>query len=64
MQKAFKMKTDYWDIKITSADANRIEISITFLEKVIPENELQNLFNFFALLLESLGRKNKNPSRS
>ena len=59
----FKMKSDFFEVIIKSANANRVELEISFGEAEIPEQELRNLELSLRLLLEACGRFTQNPSR-
>jgi hypothetical protein len=59
----FKMKNDFYEVTIKSANVNKIEIEIVFSEKEIPEQEIRNLEQSLRLILEACGRFTPNPSK-
>jgi len=59
----FKMDCEYWTVKITSGDADKVVVDITFKEKCIPETELRSLEQAIRQILIATGRYTENPSK-
>ena len=55
-EEAFRMVTEYWEVKITEGNALTIRFEVSFKSKVIPRTELTKLEDAIRKILEACGR--------